>query len=83
MQTDLNQRMGELVEQLPWISDVDSAKVANRGPGGALVGLASGPKASYHIHLSPCVHICHLFLIFAQISYKQINLHVQVELGEV
>jgi hypothetical protein len=34
------------------------------GPCGALVGLASGPKAFYHVHLSPCVHICHIFAYF-------------------
>ena len=44
MQTDLNQRIGELVEQLPWIGDVASAKVALGGPGGTLVGLAGGSK---------------------------------------
>jgi hypothetical protein len=36
MQTDLNQRMGELVEQLPQIGDVASAKVALGGPASGL-----------------------------------------------
>jgi hypothetical protein len=44
MQTDLNQHMGELVEQLPQIGDMDSATIAHGGSGGALVGPAGGPK---------------------------------------
>jgi hypothetical protein len=67
MQTDLNQHLGELVEQLPLIGDMDSANEAHGGPGGALVGRPmgpSGPKASCHVHLSPCVHICHLIAYF-------------------
>ena len=44
MQTNLNQRMGELVEELPWIGDVASAKVALGGSGNALVGPTGGPK---------------------------------------
>ena len=44
MQTDLNQRLGQLVEQLPRIGDMDSAKVAHGGLGDALVGPADGPK---------------------------------------
>ena len=42
MQTDLNQCMGELVEQLPCIGDMANAKVALGGLGGALVGPVGG-----------------------------------------
>jgi len=36
--------MGELVEQLPWIGDVASAKVALGGLSDAQVGPGDGPK---------------------------------------
>ena len=83
MQTDLNQCMGELVEQLPWIGDVASAKMALGGPGGALVGLAGGPKwpqGPLPHSLASYVCICHHF---GQSSCIQIYFHVQVELGEL
>jgi hypothetical protein len=87
-QTDLDQHVPLAEEELPQI--IDLAKC----PGGTLEGQAaplwgwpagpSGPKASCHVHLSPCVHICHLFAyFFYQISCIQINLYVQVELGEL
>ena len=73
MQTDLNQLMGELVEQLPRIGDMASAKVALWGLGDALVGLASGPKASCHVHLPP---MCVFITILAKIpAYKYISLY--------
>ena len=83
MQTNLNQHMGELVEQLPWISDVASAKVALGGLGGALVGPAGGPKWPQGLlphPLASYVCICHHF---GQNSCIQIYFHVQVELGEL
>ena len=46
------------------------------------VGL-SGPKASCHVHLLPCVHICHLFAYFFIYFLIQIILQAQVELGEL
>jgi hypothetical protein len=76
MQTDLNQHIGELVEQLPRIGDVASAKVALGGPAGGPKwphGLLPRPLASY-------VCICHHF---GQNSCIQIYFHVQVELGEL
>ena len=83
MQTNLNQRMGELVEQLPQIGDVASAKVALGGSGGALVGPTGGPKWPQGLlprPLASYVCICHHF---GQNSYIQIYFHVQVELGEL
>jgi len=50
--------MGELVEQLPRISDVASAKVALGGPGGALVGPVSGPKWPRGLLPRPLVSMC-------------------------
>ena len=75
--------MGELVEQLPRISDMASAKVTLGGPGDALVGPIGGPK--WPQGLLPCplasyVCICHHF---SQNSCIQIYFHVQVELGEL
>jgi hypothetical protein len=58
MQTDLNQRMGELVKQLPWIRDVDSAKVAHGGPGGTLLGPVGGPKWLQGFLPCPLVSMC-------------------------
>jgi hypothetical protein len=81
MQTDLNQSMGELVQQLPRISDVASAKVGELS--GALVGLASGPKWPQVFlprPLASYVCICHHF---GQSSCIEIYFHVQVELGEL
>ena len=75
--------MGELVEQLPWISDVASAKVAL---GGALVGpadVACGPLAHLPRPLAPLVHICHLFAHFCYIFLHTNNSTAQVELGEL
>jgi hypothetical protein len=75
--------MGELVEQLPWIGDMASAKVALRGLGGALVGPAGGPKWPQGLlphPLASYVCICHHF---GQNSCIQIYFHVQVELGEL
>jgi hypothetical protein len=83
MQTDLNQCMGELVEQLPWIGDVASAKVALGGRVAPLWGQPVGPsghKASYHVHLPL---MCAFVTIFGQNSCIQIYFHVQVELGEL
>ena len=83
MQTNLNQWMGELVEQLPRIGDMASAKVALGGPGGAFVGSADGPKWPQGLlphPLASYVCICHYF---GQNSYIQIYFHVQVELGEL
>jgi hypothetical protein len=72
MQTDLNQCMGELVEQLPWISEMDSDKVAHGGMSGALVGSVYGPKwpqvflscplVSMSPYLSPFSYFCSNFL---------------------
>jgi hypothetical protein len=71
MQTDLNQRMGELVEQLPRIGDVASAKVALGGWAAPLWGRSVGPsgsKASCHVHLPT---MCVFVTIFAKIpAYK-------------
>ena len=61
MQTDLDQSMRMLVEQLPWIGYVDGAKVA---PGGTHVGPASvtcGPLDPLPHPLGAYVHICHHF----------------------
>ena len=83
MQTNLNQRMGELVEELPWIGDVASAKVALGGPSDTLVGPADGPKWPQGLlphPLASYVCICHHF---GQNSCIQIYFHVQVELGEL
>ena len=83
MQTDLNQCMGELVEQRPWIGDMASAKVTLGGPSGALVGPASGPKWPQGLLPYPVASylcICHHF---GQNSCIQIYFHVQVELGEL
>ena len=74
--------MGEIVEQLPRIGDVASAKVALGGPGYALVGLASGPNWPQGLLPRPLAYyvcICHHF---GQNSCIQIYFHVQVELGE-
>ena len=83
MQTNLNQHMGEVVEQLPRIGDVASAKVALRGLGNALVGPVGGPKCPQGLlprPLASYVCICHHF---GQNSCIQIYFHVQVELGEL
>ena len=66
MQTDLNQRMGELVEQLPWIDDVASAKVALGGLGGALVGPVGGPKWPKGLLPCPLASLVHFLHHFAQ-----------------
>ena len=57
MQTDLNQRLGQLVEQLPRIGDVNSDKVAHGGSGGALLGLAGGQSGSGFLP-RPLVFMC-------------------------
>ena len=75
--------MGELVEQLPWIGDVASAKVALGGLGGALVGPVGGPK--WPKGLLPCPLASYVCIgnHFGQNSCIQIYFHVQVELGEL
>jgi hypothetical protein len=76
MQTNLNQRMGELVEPLLGIGDVASAKVALGGRVAPLWGQPmgpSGPKASYHVHLPP---MCVFVTILAKIpAYKYISMY--------
>jgi hypothetical protein len=58
MQTNLNQRLEELVEQLPQIGDVDSANVAHGGLGGALVWASGGPKWPQGFLPCPLVSMC-------------------------
>jgi hypothetical protein len=76
MQTDLNQHMRELVEQLPQIGDMASAKVALGGQAMPLWGQPvgpSGPKASCHVHLPP---MCVFVTILAKIpTYKYISMY--------
>ena len=69
--------MEELVEQLPWIDDMASAKVAlggaERRPYGGRPVSPSGPKASYHVHLPP---MCVFVTILAKIpTYKYISMY--------
>ena len=83
MQTNLNQWMGELVEQLPQINDVASAKVALGGPGDALVGPTDGPKWPQGFLPRPLASYVCINHHFSQNSCIQIYFHVQVELGEL
>ena len=61
VQTDLNQRLALLLEQLPRIGDVARP---NDTPGGTLVGLAGvacGSLAPLPRPLDSFAHICHYF----------------------
>ena len=50
--------MGELVEQLPRMGDVASAKVALGGPCGAIVELVGGPKWVQGLLPCPLASMC-------------------------
>ena len=78
--------MGELVEQLPWIGDVASAKVALGRPGGAQVGPSGRPMWAQgllpRLLASMCPYLSPFCSILIYFLHKN-NFQAQVELGEI
>jgi hypothetical protein len=86
-QTDLNQRVLLVEKVLPWITNVaggsSGARWGQTVPSWGRATPAYGPSAPYHVHLVQMFMFVTILAYFCHISYIQIILQVQVELGEI
>jgi hypothetical protein len=79
-QTDVNQGFSFVKEVLPQITDVAGGLA---GPRWHRLALAYGPVAPYYVHLLLMSMFVTILAYFCHISYIQIILQAQVELGEI
>ena len=64
VQTNLDQRLALLLEQLKWIGDMARPHGTLSGALVGPTGVACGPLAPLPCPLGPYVHICHHFAYF-------------------